>query len=323
MKPYPFQFNSRCSSKDGLNRSTESNHLCRGRIPSVQASQLRAMIREAYSDPSKILATCCSDDGLGSRLVEEAGFPYIFLGGFMVASSFGLPDTGYIAFQEMVSRIQEVKRQTTIPIIADGDTGYGSPVNVRRTVQGFAMTGAAGIMIEDQTWPKRCGHTKGKSVVSREEAFARIEAAVDARNEGVDIVINARTDSLILGWDEAIYRAKKFIKIRADMVFLEALPDRETMKKTVEALNFPVMANIIEGGLTDNLSPEEPGKIDFSIVVYPFTMVAARVKAVREALESLKASFTAGAPPRIMSAGEVCEAVGFNKYWELEEKYKY
>ncbi|KAK0761641.1 hypothetical protein N5P37_006594 [Trichoderma harzianum] len=107
------------------------------------------------------------------------------------------------------------------------------------------------------------------------------------------------------------------------MVFLEALPDRETMKKTVEALNFPVMANIIEGGLTDNLSPEELGKIDFSIVVYPFTMVAARVKAVREALESLKASFTAGAPPRIMSAGEVCEAVGFNKYWELEEKYKY
>lgn len=223
----------------------------------------------------------------------------------------------------MVSRIQEVKRQTTVPIIADGDTGYGSPVNVRRTVQGFAMAGAAGIMIEDQTWPKRCGHTQGKSVVSREEAFARIQAAVDARNEGVDIVINARTDSFILGWDEAIFRAKKFVEIGADMVFLEALPDRETMKKTIEALDFPVMANIIEGGLTDNLSAEELGKIGFSIVVYPFTMVAARVKAVREALESLKVSFTTGAPPRIMSAGEVCEAIGFNKYWELEEKYKY
>ncbi|KAK4065827.1 uncharacterized protein Triagg1_8379 [Trichoderma aggressivum f. europaeum] len=223
----------------------------------------------------------------------------------------------------MVSRIQVVKRQTTVPIIADEDTGYGSPVNVRRTVQGFAMAGAAGIMIEDQTWPKRCGHTKGTRVVSRDEAFVQIQAAVDARNEGVDIVIIARTDSYILGWDEAVYRAKKFVEIRAGMVFVEALPDRETMEKTVEALNFPIMANIIEGGLTDNVSAEELGKLGFSIVVYPFTMVAARVEAVREALESLKVSFIAGAPPRIIPIEEVCEAVDFNKRWELEEKYEY
>lgn len=178
-------------------------------------------------------------------------------------------------------------------------------------------------MIEDQTWPKRCGHTKGKSVVSRDEAFARIRAAVDARNEGIDIVIIGRTDSLILGWDEAMCRAKKFIELGADLIFVEAIPDRETMEKTVEALNFPTMANIIEGGLTENLSAQELGSIGFSIVAYPFTMVAAKVKAVREALDTLKASFISGAPPRIMSAEEVCEAVGFHKYWELEEKYKY
>src|ERR1700742_2935591 len=102
----------------------------------------------------------------------------------------------------MATRVQDVSRCVSIPIIADGDTGYGSPANVRRTIAGFARAGAAGIMVEGQTWPKRCGHTKGKSVVSREEAFARLQAATDARDEGLDIVIIARTDSLILGWEE-------------------------------------------------------------------------------------------------------------------------
>ncbi|RFU79401.1 methylisocitrate lyase [Trichoderma arundinaceum] len=304
MTPYPFQFDGIPSpGYNGENTKANRHPICRGRTPSSLASRLRTILYEAHADPTKIVATCCSDDGLGSHLVEEAGFPCVFLGGFMVASSFGLPDTGYIAFQEMAIRIQEVRRQVSIPIIADGDTGYGSPVNVKRVVQGFALAGAA--------------------VVSREEAFARVQAAVDARNEGVDIVVIGRTDSLILGWDEAIYRAKKFIEIGVDLIFIEAIPDRETMKKTVDTLNFPTLANIIEGGLTQQLSAQELGQIGFSIVAYPFTMVAAKVKAVREALDILKASFTSGAPPRIMSFEEVCEAVGFDKYWELEEKYKY
>ena len=110
---------------------------------------------EAHEDPSKIIAHVCSYDGLSSRLVEEAGFPIVFLAGYPMASSFGLPDTGYIAFQEVAAKIQEVTRQVSVPILVDGDTGYGSPMNVRRTVEGFAKAGAAGIMIEDQAWPKR------------------------------------------------------------------------------------------------------------------------------------------------------------------------
>jgi 2-methylisocitrate lyase-like PEP mutase family enzyme len=113
------------------------------------------MMLEAHSDPNKILAHCCSYDGLSSRLVEEAGFPLVFLAGYPVASSYGLPDTGYIAMEEMCHKIQEAVRQVSIPVFADGDTGYGSPMNVRRTVECYAAAGAAGVMIEDQTWPKR------------------------------------------------------------------------------------------------------------------------------------------------------------------------
>lgn len=223
----------------------------------------------------------------------------------------------------MVTRIQEVYRQVSIPILADGDTGYGSPVNVRRTVAGFARAGAAGIMIEDQAWPKRCGHTRGKSVVSRDEAFARVQAAVDERNEGVDIFINARTDSLILGWEEAMFRAERFIEIGADLVFIEALPDGAAMQRAADRLKFPLMANIIEGGLTENLSARQLAGLGYTLAVYPLTIVATKVKAVREALDSLKPSFTTGAPRQILPFDEVCDAVGFSKYWEMEERYRY
>lgn len=158
--PYPFQFDSLVSpnygSEDGTSKDlTMSLKHVRGKIPSLQASRLRSMMLEAHSDPTKIVAHCCSYDGLSSRLVEEAGFPIVFLAGYAVASAYGLPDTGYIAMQEMCDKIQEAVRQVSIPVMADGDTGYGSPMNVRRTVESFAAAGAAGIMIEDQTWPKR------------------------------------------------------------------------------------------------------------------------------------------------------------------------
>ncbi|KAM0540891.1 hypothetical protein ACHAPJ_013457 [Fusarium lateritium] len=223
--------------------------------------------------------------------------------------------------QEMCDKIQESVRVTSIPIMVDGDTGYGGPTNVKRTVESFALAGAAGIMIEDQTWPKRCGHTKGKSVVPREEAFARIRAACDARDNGLDIFILARTDALILGWDEAIYRAKEFTRIGADGIFIEALPDRDAMKRAVEEVQMPMLANIIDGGLTENLSALDLADLGFSVVAYPFMLVVAKLKSIREALQDLKTSLPIGPPPKILSAAEVCEGVGFNKYWALEERY--
>lgn len=156
--PYPFHFDTAAAPgpQDGTSMDvTVSLKNVRGKIPSIQASRLRTMMLEARNDPTKILAHACTYDGLSSRLVEEAGFPLVFLAGYAVASSYGLPDTGYIAMAEMCDKIQESFRQVSVPIMADGDTGYGSPMNVKRTVESFAAAGAAGIMIEDQRWPKR------------------------------------------------------------------------------------------------------------------------------------------------------------------------
>ncbi|KAK7457356.1 hypothetical protein CaCOL14_001616 [Colletotrichum acutatum] len=323
--PYPFQFEA--SNGPTIERrdkkATVDLDNCRGRIPSLQATKIRALMQEAHEDPSKILAHVCSYDALSSRLCEEAGFPLVFLAGYAMASAFGLPDTGYIAFQEVAAKVQEVVREVKVPVLVDGDTGYGGPMNVKRTVEGFAAAGAAGIMIEDQSWPKRCGHTAGKSVVSRSEAYARWQAAVDARDEGVDMWIMARTDSLIHGYDEALTRARKAIEIGVDAVFVEALPNRETMERLRKDLDFPVFANIIEGGKTENLSAQDLGKLGYCGVAYPWTLVAAKLKSIREALEALKGSFTVGKPPTILSYAEVCEGVGFNKYFKFEERYQY
>ncbi|KAL4920537.1 Pyruvate/Phosphoenolpyruvate kinase-like domain-containing protein [Aspergillus aurantiobrunneus] len=325
--PYPFKFTAPDQPTSAGNGETASLNIrldnVRGRIPSAQASRLRTMMLEAHNDPSNIIAHACSYDGLSSRLVEEAGFPIVFLAGYTVASSFGLPDTGYIAMEDLCKKIQEVVRQVNVPLMADGDTGYGSPMNVKRTVESFAAAGAAGIMIEDQTWPKRCGHTKGKSVVSRGEAFARIQAAIDARNEGQDIFILARTDALIHGWDEAMTRAKEFKRIGVDAVFVEALPDRDAMKQCVQEIGIPTFANIIEGGKTENLSAKDLAELGFCAVAYPWTLVAAKLKSIRETLEALKKSMTTGAPPMILSYADVCEGVGFNKYWERETRYEF
>lgn len=168
-----------------------------------------------------------------------------------------------------------------------------------------------------------CGHTYGKNVVSRDEAYARWQAAVDARNEGIDIWILARTDSLILGYDEAITRARKAIEIGVDAVFIEALPDQASMQQARKDLNFPMFANIIEGGKTENLSAKELGELGYCAVAYPWTLVAAKLRSIREALEAIKVSFTVGKPPTILTYSEVCEGVGFDKYYDLEKRYEY
>ena len=168
-----------------------------------------------------------------------------------------------------------------------------------------------------------CGHTKGKSVVGRGEAFARIQAAVDARNEGLDIVLLARTDALIISEEEAIFRAKRFFEIGVDIVFIEALPDKAAMARAVKTVQGPICANIIEGGKTENMSAADLAQLGFCTVAYPWTLVAAKLKSIRETLENIKASMTKGAPPKILSYDEVCYGVGFNKYWELEARYEY
>jgi 2-methylisocitrate lyase-like PEP mutase family enzyme len=168
-------------------------------------------------------------DAMSARLIEEAGFEIGFMSGFAVsASRLGMPDTGLISYGEMVEQGRNICTAVSIPMIGDGDTGFGSAQNIKRTVEGYASAGFACIMLEDQVAPKRCGHTEGKSVVGRDEALMRIRAAVDARNAGTDILIMARTDArACVSLDEAIARCQAFRDIGADITFLEA-PVSET-----------------------------------------------------------------------------------------------
>ena len=192
-------------------------------------------------------------DAMSARLVEEAGFQLGFMSGFAVsADRLAMPDTGLISYGELVEQGQSICRAAPdTPFIGDGDTGFGSAQNIKRTVQGYAGAGFAGIMLEDQVAPKRCGHTEGKSVVGRDEALTRIQAAVDARDDGADILIMARTDArACVDLEEAIERCRQFRKIGADITFLEAPLGTDEMRRYCHEVDGPKMANLIEGGKT-------------------------------------------------------------------------
>ncbi|CAG9948502.1 unnamed protein product [Clonostachys rosea f. rosea IK726] len=205
--------------------------------------------------------------------------------------------------------------------MVDGDTGYGNEVNVWRTVQGYARAGAAGIMIEDQLSPKRCGHTKDKQVVGFDEAVSRIRAAVAARNESTDIFILARTDAHIISYEEVIRRAKAFFAEGADAVAIEAVTTVEEMRQSRLDLGpeVPSFINVIEGGKTPALSYNELASMGYCSVAYPLTMLAAGIKAMRASLDGLHRKDRG--PQTNMDFQDVCIAVGFQQYWDLAEKY--
>ena len=216
------------------------------------ADRLRVLLAE----PGIIAMPCCFD-AFSARLIERAGFPLTFMSGFAVAATrLAAPDTGLISYAEVLDQGRNICSAVSIPVIGDADTGYGNALNVKRTVEGFAQAGFACLMIEDQLAPKRCGHTHGKEVVDRGEALARIRAAVDARNEGSDILILARTDArAALGLDEAIWRAKAFADLGADILFVEAPVSEAEMERICAEVPAPRMANLVEGGDTPLLAP--------------------------------------------------------------------
>ena len=211
------------------------------------AARLRALLQRG-----DLLVMPCCFDALSARLIEDAGFPLTFMSGFAVsATRLGLPDTGLISYGEMLDQGRNICGAVRIPVLGDGDTGHGNAMNVRRTVEGFAAAGFAAVMIEDQVAPKRCGHTRGKAVVDREEALVRIRAAVDAREAGADILILARTDARAThGLDEAIARAQAFAGQGADILFVEAPADEAEMAAICRQAPGRHMANMLEGGVT-------------------------------------------------------------------------
>jgi 2-methylisocitrate lyase-like PEP mutase family enzyme len=265
----------------------------------------------------------CCWDALSARLIERAGFPLTFMSGFAVsAARLALPDTQLISYAEMLDQGRAICDAVGIPVMGDADTGYGNAVNVKRTVAGYARAGFAAAMIEDQVAPKRCGHTRGKDVVSRGEAIARIQAAVDARDEGASVLILARTDAAAVhGLEEAIARARAFREAGADILFVEAPRSEAELGRVAEALPGAVlMANLVEGGDTPLLPPKRLEALGYRIAAYPLTLLSVAVRALEAALEGMRAGAHPTGAERI-SFESLRELVGFPDYEQAAARY--
>ena len=275
---------------------------------------------QALLNGPEFLSMPCCFDALSARLIEQAGFPLTFMSGFAVsAARLAAPDTGLISYAEMVNQGRDICAAVSIPVIGDGDTGYGNPANIKRTVHGYAQAGFAGIMIEDQLAPKRCGHTLGKEVVSRREALQRLQAAVDARDEGAEILIMARTDARATqGMEEALWRMQAFADIGADILFLEAPRDEPEMRAFCERIPGPKLVNMLEEGLTPLLRPAQLEAIGYKIAAYPLTLLNSAVFAMQQALQELKQGRI---PRNRVDFESVRRIVGFPQYDTLLAGY--
>lgn len=282
-----------------------------------QTQQLRDLL-----GTGKLLAMPGCHDAMSARLIEAAEFEIGFMSGFAVSGArLAMPDTGLISYAEMVDQGRTICSTVSIPMIGDGDTGFGNGLNIRRTVKGYADAGFACIMLEDQVAPKRCGHTRGKSVVSRAEAEMRIRAAVDAREAGADILIMARTDArATLGLDEAIDRCRAFRDLGADITFLEAPESEAEMQRYCAEVSGPKMANLIENGKTPILPYPELEQMGYNIAVYPLSLLSASIRAMQETLGYIR---TGEQPRNVLHFEELQAAVGFPEYYAGEEHYRF
>jgi 2-methylisocitrate lyase-like PEP mutase family enzyme len=281
-----------------------------------KAKKLKDLLAEQRCYP----VPCCWD-ALSAQLIEQAGFPFTFMSGFAVsASRIGAPDQGLISYGEMVDQGRNICNAVSFPVIGDGDTGYGNAMNVKRTVGGYAGAGFACVMIEDQVSPKRCGHVAGKHVVGRGEALERVQAAVDARNEGADILVMARTDARANhGLDEAIWRAQRFSELGADILFVEAPETEEELGRITREAPGIHAANIIEGGVTPFLPPDRLHQLGYRFAVYPLTMFGAAMKAMNEAMGCIAAGQALA--DKSMPFGEMKRVIGFDRYGQEQRRY--
>ena len=280
------------------------------------STKLRNLIKN-----NSFLAIPSCFDALSAKLIEQTGFDAMFMSGFAAsASRIGEPDLGVMTLTEVLDQLNNITDATSLPVIGDGDTGYGNAMNVQRTVKSFAKIGCAGVLIEDQLSPKRCGHTPGKDVVSREEAFDRIRASVDAREEK-DILIMARTDANHThGIKEAIERAQIFHELGSDILFVEAPKTEDEMRLICQEVPGCKIANIVEGGLTPNLSMKELEDIGYNMAVYPLTALSSAMKAMVDSLNKLKTDDDRSS--NLMSFTELRKRVGFDDYYEVSSRYE-
>ncbi|HKM53205.1 MAG TPA: oxaloacetate decarboxylase [Isosphaeraceae bacterium] len=262
-------------------------------------------------------------DTLSARIAQRVGFPMAFVSGYSVAATaIGQPDMGLLTQTEMIDRARRVCLSVSIPIIVDADTGYGNPLNVHRTVQELIAAGAAGCFLEDQVWPKRCGHMRGKRVIDGDEYLHKISAAVDAR-DGRDFFIVARTDALAaIGLDEAVRRVKEARALGADASFIEAPTSLEELKEIGRQSPAPNVANMIEGGKTPVLPKGQLVGLGFHLILYPLTALFAAARVIESSFQELmKEGTTQREAERLMTFAEFNELIGVDEMYALETRF--
>ncbi|MDM8542733.1 oxaloacetate decarboxylase [Desulfococcaceae bacterium HSG9] len=270
-----------------------------------------------------ILVMPGAHDALTAKIVEQAGFNAVTIGGYASSASLlGLPDISFLSLTEMVDCVRRVTDAVDIPVFTDGDTGHGGVLNVRRTVKEIERAGAAGMFIEDQVFPKRCGHMLDKQVIETEEMIAKVKAAVDVRIDD-DFVIMARTDALAVnGLEDAVERGNLFREAGADLIFVEAPTTVEQMRVINAEVDAPTLANNIEGGKSPLLSAAELEEIGYNTVVFPVAATYAVAKAVGDLMAEIAATgTTAGFSNRMVSFDEFNRLIGLDRLRSLERSY--
>ena len=264
-------------------------------------------------------------DAIGAKIAEKVGFDAMFQTGYGTSATlFGMPDYGFIGATETVDNARRISNAISVPLIVDSDTGYGNALSVWKLVKELESAGAAGIFLEDQKWPKRCGHMQGKEVIPQEEYTEKLGAAIDAR-ENKDFIIVARTDSrAIEGLEAAIERGIQNKKTGADAVFIEAPRSLNEMKKIGKEIKAPLVANMIEGGATPMNSAQTLNKIGFNIILYPLSVLFANTFATMNILQELKnTGTTAKYKQKVVNFDQFNNLVELDKFKKMETKYKF
>jgi methylisocitrate lyase len=262
-------------------------------------------------------------DAIGAKIAEKVGFEAMFQTGYGTSATlFGMPDYGFIGATETVDNARRICRAISVPVIVDADTGYGNALSVWKLVQELEAAGASGIFLEDQRWPKRCGHMQGKEVITQEEYTEKLGAAIDSR-QNKDFIIVARTDARATeGLDGAIERGLQNKKTGADAVFIEAPQSIDEMKRIGKSIKAPLVANMIEGGATPLSSADTLHKMGFNIILYPLSVLFANTFATMNILKELKKTgTTAKFKQKVVNFDQFNDLVELPKFRKLEKKY--
>lgn len=262
-------------------------------------------------------------DALSARIAEKIGYPAIFQTGYgSAAALLGMPDFGLLNAGETIDNARRIIKSVSIPVIVDIDTGYGNPLNVRRMVQDLEDIGAGGVFLEDQVWPKRCGHMTGKDVIPTKEYISKLRAATDARRSK-EFVIVARTDArATLGLSEAIQRGIEYYRSGADVIFVEAPLTLKELREVPSKIDAPLVANMIEQGITPNLSSHELKKLGYKIAVFPLSGLYSATFALRYVFtELMQTGSTKRSQRRMVTFDDFNRLVGLSEYMSLAKEY--